>query len=94
MFFAIFPAVCTGPISKNKTMSNAGKLRILPVQEYTSHFILLLKTVTQPLVARTEPHHSFTIGQSINLVPHLDKARYFDKDTELSILKELDDKAR
>jgi multiple sugar transport system ATP-binding protein len=55
---------------------------------------LWLKTATQPLVARTEPRHSFTIGETINLVPHQDKARYFDKDTELSILKELDDTAR
>jgi multiple sugar transport system ATP-binding protein len=53
---------------------------------------LWLKTETQPLVARTEPHYSFAIGQSINLVPRLDKARYFDRETELSILKELDEK--
>jgi multiple sugar transport system ATP-binding protein len=46
------------------------------------------------MVARTEPHHSFTIGETISLVPHMDKARYFDKETELSILKELDDKAK
>jgi multiple sugar transport system ATP-binding protein len=55
---------------------------------------LWLKTETQPLVARTEPHHSFAIGQSINLVPDLDKAQYFDKDTELSILAELNAGAR
>jgi multiple sugar transport system ATP-binding protein len=45
-------------------------------------------------VARTEPHHAFAIGQSINLVPHLDKAQYFDRDTELSILTEPDAKAQ
>jgi multiple sugar transport system ATP-binding protein len=55
---------------------------------------LWLKTETQPLVARTEPHHSFGIGQSINLVPRLDKAQYFDKDTELSILAAPDAKAQ
>ena len=49
---------------------------------------LWIKTETQPLVARTEPHNAFGIGQTINLVPHLDKAQYFDKDTELSILPE------
>jgi multiple sugar transport system ATP-binding protein len=51
---------------------------------------LWIKTETQSLVARTEPHHAFNIGQSINLVPRLDKARYFDKETELSILREPD----
>jgi multiple sugar transport system ATP-binding protein len=54
---------------------------------------LWLKTDTQPLVARTDPQHTFAIGQSINLAPHMDKARYFDRETELSILKELDEQA-
>jgi multiple sugar transport system ATP-binding protein len=55
---------------------------------------LWLKTETQPLVARTEPQHVFEIGQSINLVPRLSKARYFDRETELSILTEPDAKGR
>jgi multiple sugar transport system ATP-binding protein len=44
----------------------------------------------QQMVARTEPHHIFKVGDSANFTPRLEKARYFDKETELSILAELD----
>jgi multiple sugar transport system ATP-binding protein len=73
---------------------NNMKVKVEVIEPLGADIHLWIKTETQPLVARTEPNHSFTIGESINLVPHLDKARYFDKETELSILKELDDKAR
>jgi multiple sugar transport system ATP-binding protein len=73
---------------------NNMQVKIEVVEPLGADIHLWLKTETQPLVARTEPHHQFTIDQSINLVPHLDKARYFDKETELSILKELDDRAK
>jgi multiple sugar transport system ATP-binding protein len=42
------------------------------------------------LVARTEPHHEFKVGETVNFTPRLEKARYFDKETELSVLAELD----
>ncbi|HRU28059.1 MAG TPA: sugar ABC transporter ATP-binding protein, partial [Treponema sp.] len=51
---------------------------------------LWLSTKTQPMIARTEPHHVFHVGDTVNFVPHMEKARFFDKDTELSILAELD----
>jgi multiple sugar transport system ATP-binding protein len=44
-------------------------------------------------VARTEPHHLFKVGDAVNLIPRLEKARYFDRETELSILAELDEAA-
>jgi multiple sugar transport system ATP-binding protein len=70
------------------------KVKVEVIEPLGADIHLWLKTETQPLVARTEPHYSFTIGETINLVPHMDKARYFDKETELSILKELDDNAK
>ncbi|GHV81322.1 sugar ABC transporter ATP-binding protein [Spirochaetia bacterium] len=72
---------------------NNMKVKVEVVEPLGADIHLWLKTETQPLVARTGPSHAFTIGETINLVPHLDKARYFDKETELSILKELDDRA-
>jgi multiple sugar transport system ATP-binding protein len=44
----------------------------------------------QPLVARTESHFVFKVGDTVNFNPKMEKARYFDKDTELSILAEID----
>jgi multiple sugar transport system ATP-binding protein len=50
-------------------------------------------TTVQQLVARTEPHYIFKVGDAVNLTPRLEKARYFDRETELSILAELDEAA-
>jgi multiple sugar transport system ATP-binding protein len=41
----------------------------------------------QPLVIRTEPDHAFSIGQKVHFLPTLEKARYFDKETENAIVK-------
>jgi len=50
-------------------------------------------TAQPPLVARTEPHYTFKVGDTVNFVPRMEKARYFDKETEFSILAELDEAA-
>jgi multiple sugar transport system ATP-binding protein len=36
----------------------------------------------------------FKVGDTANFVPRMDKARYFDKETELSILAELDEASK
>ena len=51
---------------------------------------LWLNTGSQPLVARTEPTHVFHVGDKVNFIPRMEKARFFDKETELSLLSELD----
>jgi multiple sugar transport system ATP-binding protein len=67
--------------------------RITVVEPLGADIHLWLTTPTQPLVARTEPHHTFRVGDTAAFVPRMDKARYFDRETELSILKELDEAA-
>jgi multiple sugar transport system ATP-binding protein len=47
----------------------------------------------QEIVARTEPHYSFKVDDTVYFTPRMDRARYFDRETELSILAELDEKA-
>jgi multiple sugar transport system ATP-binding protein len=37
-------------------------------------------------VARTEPFRVFKVGDTVNFVPRMEKARYFDKETELSVV--------
>ena len=47
---------------------------------------LWLSTGTQSLVARTEPHYTFKVGDTAYFVPRMDKVRYFDKETELALI--------
>ncbi|MDR0554944.1 MAG: sn-glycerol-3-phosphate ABC transporter ATP-binding protein UgpC [Treponema sp.] len=61
-------------------------VKITVVEPLGADIHLWLTTNTQPLVARTEPHHVFKVGETINFTPRLEKARYFDRETELSIL--------
>jgi multiple sugar transport system ATP-binding protein len=64
--------------------------KITVVEPLGADIHLWLTTGAQPIVARTEPHHEFKVGETVNFSPRLDKARYFDKETELSILAKLD----
>ena len=69
-------------------------LKITVVEPLGADINLWLTTKTQPLVARTEPHHVFRVGDSASFVPEMEKACYFDRETELSILAELDTAAQ
>jgi multiple sugar transport system ATP-binding protein len=69
-------------------------VKVTVVEPLGAEINLWLTTKTQPLVARTAPNHTFKVGDVANFVPTLEKARYFDKDNELSILAELDAMAR
>jgi multiple sugar transport system ATP-binding protein len=77
-----------------KTTANSFPVKVTVVEPLGADIHLWLTTATQPLVARTEPHHVFKVGDTAYFVPRMDKARYFDKETELSVLKELDEANR
>jgi multiple sugar transport system ATP-binding protein len=64
--------------------------KVTVVEPLGADIHLWLTTASQTMVARTEPHHEFKVGEGVNFVPRLERARYFDKETELSILAELD----
>jgi multiple sugar transport system ATP-binding protein len=76
-----------------KSADNSFPSKVTVVEPLGADIHLWLTTATQPLVARTEPHYAFKVGDTANFVPRMDKARYFDKETELSILAELDEAA-
>ncbi|MDR0512370.1 MAG: sn-glycerol-3-phosphate ABC transporter ATP-binding protein UgpC [Treponema sp.] len=70
---------------------NAGEENIIPmlvnvVEPLGAETHLLLSANNQPVTARTEPHHEFNSGDTASFSPRLEKARYFEKETELSIL--------
>ena len=88
VYFGIRPEDLT--FSEHTGGENSMTVKITVVEPLGADIHLWLTTNTQPLVARTEPHREFKVGDSVTFIPHLDKARYFDKETELSILAELD----
>jgi multiple sugar transport system ATP-binding protein len=88
LFFGIRPEDLT--FSPSGPTDNSFPVKITVVEPLGADIHLWLTTVTQPLVARTEPHHIFKVGDEIHFIPHMDKARYFDKDTEEAVLAELD----
>ncbi|MDR2807967.1 MAG: sn-glycerol-3-phosphate ABC transporter ATP-binding protein UgpC [Spirochaetaceae bacterium] len=62
------------------------KVKITVVEPLGADTTLWLTTGTQSLVARTEPQFTFKVNETIHFIPKLEKARYFSKETELSIL--------
>jgi multiple sugar transport system ATP-binding protein len=66
--------------------ANKFNVKITVVEPLGADIHLWLTTGTQPLVARTGPHHEFKVGEEAAFVPRMEKARYFDKETELAIL--------
>ncbi|MDR0495881.1 MAG: sn-glycerol-3-phosphate ABC transporter ATP-binding protein UgpC [Treponema sp.] len=65
---------------------NCFSVKVTVVEPLGADIHLWLTTGTQPLVARTEPHHTFTVGETAKFSPSMEKARYFDKETELAII--------
>ena len=61
-------------------------VQITVVEPLGADIHLWLNTGTQPLVARTEPNHEFKVGETARFVPRMERARYFDKETEEAII--------
>ena len=74
-----------------KTGDNVMSVKVTVVEPLGADIHLWLTTATQPLVARTEPTHTFKVGDPARFIPRMDRARYFDRETELSILPTLED---
>jgi multiple sugar transport system ATP-binding protein len=68
-------------------VDNSFPVKVTVVEPLGADIHLWLTTNTQPLVARTEPHYAFKVGDVAHFVPRMDKARYFDRETELSIIR-------
>jgi len=83
VFFGIRPEDLTyAPSAGNNSMT----VKVTVVEPLGADIHLWLTTETQPLVARTEPQHVFKVGDTANFIPRMEKARFFDKETELAII--------
>jgi len=83
VFFGIRPEDMTYTPSGG---SNSISVKVTVVEPLGADIHLWLTTETQPLVARTEPNHTFKVGDTAIFIPRMEKARYFDKETELAII--------
>ena len=84
VYFGIRPEdvqYCKNPVTENNI-----SVTITVVEPLGAETHLWLTVNDQPLVARTAPHFEFKVGDTANFTPDIAKARYFDKETELSIL--------
>ena len=88
IFFGIRPEDLN--YTDNAGGENNIPVKITVVEPLGADIHLWLVTPSHPLVARTEPHREFKVGDSTHFIPRMEKARFFDKETELSILAELD----
>jgi len=70
----------------DKESANSMTVKVTVVEPLGADIHLWLTTEKQPLVARTEPNHTFKVGDSAIFVPRMEKARYFDRETELAII--------
>jgi multiple sugar transport system ATP-binding protein len=84
VFFGIRPedlAFVEKPVKDNNIPA-----KVTVVEPLGAEIHLWATTPTQPMVARVPPHHTFRMEDMVNFEPVMSKARFFDKDTEMSIL--------
>jgi multiple sugar transport system ATP-binding protein len=69
-----------------KKAANSIKTKITVVEPLGAEIHLWAQTASHQVISRVPPHHSFRIGEEVSFAPLMSKARYFDGDTEMSIL--------
>jgi len=87
--FGIRPEDLT--FTEKKDADNGVKVQVTVVEPLGADIHLWLTTGTQSLVARTEPNHIFKVGDEVIFIPRMEKARFFDKETELAIVPSPDE---
>ena len=83
VYFGIRPEDMT--FIKTPAAKNNMQMKITVKEPLGAETHLYLSTKSQQLIARTSPDLVFQIGESVNFEPLMDKAKYFDKETERSI---------
>ena len=83
VFFGIRPEDL---VYSENSADNSMTMKVTVVEPLGADIHLWLTTEKQPLVARTESHYTFKVGDSVTFIPKMEKARYFDRETELAII--------
>lgn len=71
--------------TKEPAKVNNMALKVSVIEPLGAETHLFLSTKTQSVVARVNPDVILQIGDSANFIPVMEKAKFFDKDTELSL---------
>ena len=66
----------------NKTI----KTTIEVVEPLGAEIHLYMNTKKHKIIARIPPHHTFKVGETMNFLPNMDKAIFFDLQTEKALL--------
>ena len=74
------------PCDEAGTPAGAIQAKVTLVEPLGADINLYAAAGAHKLTARVAPHHLFKCGETVTFRPFLEKARYFDKDTEGSIL--------
>ncbi|HPS68853.1 MAG TPA: sn-glycerol-3-phosphate ABC transporter ATP-binding protein UgpC [Holophaga sp.] len=74
------------PCDEAGTPAGAIQAKVTLVEPLGADINLYAAAGAHKLTARVAPHHLFKCGETVTFRPFLEKARYFDKDTEASIL--------
>ena len=65
--------------------TNNMQMKVSVIEPLGAETNLFVTTKTQSLTARCKPDYKYTIGETVNFVPAMEKSKFFDKDTELNI---------
>ena len=85
IYFGIRPEDLS--FTDNPTSENNIPAKITVVEPLGADIHLWLSAgENQPMVARTPPDHNFKVGETVNFKVNMEKAHYFDRETELSLL--------
>jgi multiple sugar transport system ATP-binding protein len=91
VFFGIRPEDVS--YTQKTSGDNVMPLNISVVEPLGAETNVYVNTADSSLVFRIEGQQSFKVGDPVTLEPNMEHARYFDKETELSILAEWDAKS-
>ena len=61
------------------------QMKVSVIEPLGAETNLFLNSKTQQVVVRTDPDIKFSLGDTVNFVPLMEKAKFFDKETELNI---------
>ncbi|MCM1321941.1 MAG: sn-glycerol-3-phosphate ABC transporter ATP-binding protein UgpC [Bacteroides sp.] len=75
---------------KTPAASNNMQMSISVIEPLGAETHLYLNTKTQTIIARTPPENKYQIGDTANFVPAMEKAKFFDMETEENICESIE----
>lgn len=87
VFFGIRPEDLD--YTKDDSAPNRMQMKVSIIEPLGAETHLYLATKSQQVIARTEPDNTFRIGDTVSFIPDVEKAKFFDKETELNVCEDI-----